>query len=78
MNDTEKRKKLSEVALGNIAPDTVLTNGTVFNVFTGEFIKQQSIWVKDGSIAYVGPDHDPSRGGRRLSSMQAVWFFFQG
>ncbi|MGA2518261.1 MAG: adenine deaminase C-terminal domain-containing protein [Thermodesulfobacteriota bacterium] len=62
MNDTEKRKKLSEVALGNIAPDTVITNGTVFNVFTGEFIKQQSIWVKDGSIAYVGPDQDPSKG----------------
>jgi adenine deaminase len=62
MNDTEKRKKLSEVALGNIAPDTIITNGTVFNVFTGEFIKGQSIWVKDGRIAYVGPDHDPSRG----------------
>jgi adenine deaminase len=62
MNDTEKRQKLSEVALGNIAPDTMITNGTVFNVFTGEFIKHQSIWVKDGSIAYVGPDHDPSKG----------------
>ena len=66
MNDTEKRKKLSEVALGNIAPDTVITNGTVFNVFTGEFIKQQSIWVKDGSIAYVGPDQDPSKGEKTL------------
>jgi adenine deaminase len=62
MNDTGKRKKLSKVALGNIAPDTVITNGTVFNVFTGEFIKQQSIWVKDGMIAYVGPDHEPSKG----------------
>jgi adenine deaminase len=62
MKDVEKRRRLSEVALGNIAPDTVITNGTVFNVFTGEFIKQQSVWVKDGMIAYVGPDHDPSRG----------------
>ena len=62
MNDTEKRKRLSEVALGNIAPDTVVTNGTIFNVFTGEFIEQQSIWVKDGRIAYVGPDHDPAKG----------------
>ena len=62
MNDTEKRRKLSEVALGNIAPDTMITDGTVFNAFTGEFIKQQSIWVKDGMIAYVGPDHNPSKG----------------
>jgi adenine deaminase len=62
MNDTEKRKKLSEVALGNIAPDTMITNATVFNVFTGEFIKGQSIWVKDGRIAYVGPDHDRAEG----------------
>ena len=62
MNDTEKRKRLSEVALGNIAPDSVITNGTAFNVFTGEFIKQQSIWVKDGLIAYVGADRDPAKG----------------
>ena len=66
MNDMEKRKRLSEVALGNIAPDTVITNGTVFNVFTGEFIKQQSVWVKDGMIAYVGPDHHPSKGQETL------------
>ncbi len=62
MNDTEKRRKLSDVALGNIAPDTIIANGTVFNVFTGEFIKGQSIWIKDGRIAYVGPDHDPPKG----------------
>lgn len=66
MKDVEKRKNLSQVALGNIAPDTMIANGTVFNVFTGEFIKQQSIWVKDGMIAYVGPDHDPSKGEKTL------------
>jgi adenine deaminase len=66
MKDLEKRKKLSQVALGNIAPDTMIANATVFNVFTGEFIKQQSIWVKDGMIAYVGPDHDPSKGEKTL------------
>ena len=59
MMDLKKRKILSEVALGNIPPDAVITNGTLFNVFTREFIKKQSIWVKDGRIAYVGPDHDP-------------------
>jgi adenine deaminase len=66
MNDIENRKNLSEVALGNIAPDTIITNGVVFNVFTREFIKKQSLWVKDGMIAYVGPDHDPSKGEKTL------------
>ena len=59
MNSMEKRKRLSEVALGILPPDTVVRNGTVFNVFTGEFIKGQSIWIKDGRIAYVGPDSHP-------------------
>jgi adenine deaminase len=66
MNDNENRKNLSEVALGNIAPDTIITNGIVFNVFTREFIRKQSIWVKDGLIAYVGPDHDPSKEDKTL------------
>jgi adenine deaminase len=61
MKEIEKRKILSEVALGNIPPDTVIANGILFNVFTGEFIKKQSIWIKDGRIAYVGPDHDPQK-----------------
>jgi adenine deaminase len=66
MSKMEKRKILSEVALGHIAPDTVITNGTVFNVFTREFIQGQSIWIKDGMIAYVGPDHDPHKGEKTL------------
>jgi len=57
MNDIEKRRTLSEVALGHIPPDTVIANGTAFNVFTREFMQGQSIWIKDGMIAYVGPDH---------------------
>ena len=63
MNEMEKRKILSEVILGNIPPDTVITNGTLFNVFTREFIKDQSIWIKDEMIAYVGPDQDPPKNG---------------
>jgi len=66
MNDIEKRRTLSEVALGNIPPDTVITNGMAFNVFTREFMQGQSIWVKDGVIAYVGPDHDFSKEERTL------------
>ncbi len=66
MNDIEKRKMLSEVALGNIPPDTVITNGVIFNVFTREFIRKQSIWIKDGMIAYVGPDPDPCKEEKTL------------
>ena len=54
----ERSKILSEVALGIMPPDTVITNTTVFNVFTREFIKEQSVWIKDGMIAYVGPEND--------------------
>lgn len=61
MNDVKKTKTLSEVALGNIAPDTVIVNGTVFNAFTREFIEKQSIWIKNGMMAYVGPHHDPQK-----------------
>ena len=62
MTEMEKRRILSEVALGNIPPDTVITNGTLFNVFTREFIRGQTIWIKDGMIAYVGPQHDLPKG----------------
>jgi len=61
MDEFEKRKILSEVALGNRSADTVVLNGTAFNAFTGEFIPGQSIWIEDGRIAYVGPDHDAPR-----------------
>jgi len=61
-DEMKKRIILSDVALGNITPDTIIINGTLFNVFTREFIKSQSIWIKDGMIAYVGPDHDPPKG----------------
>lgn len=61
MSETEKRNILSKVALGNIPPDTILTHGVLFDVFTREFIKKQSMWIKDGMIAYVGPDHEPAQ-----------------
>ena len=57
----KKSKMLSDVALGILPPDTVITNATVFNVFTREFIKGQSVWIKDGMIAYVGSENDFSR-----------------
>ena len=61
VSSVEKRRILGEVALGNMPPDTLISNGTLFNVFTGEFIKSQSIWIKNGMIAYAGPDHDPQK-----------------
>jgi len=65
-DEMKKSGTLSDVALGNIPPDTVITNGTLFNVFTREFIRGQSIWVKDGMIAYVGPEQNPSRSAETL------------
>jgi len=41
-----------------MCPDTVFINGTLFNSLTREFIKGQSLWVKDGSIAFVGRASD--------------------
>ena len=66
MNEKEKRTILSDVALGNLPPDIVIRNATVFNVFTGEFISRQSIWIKDGMIAYVGPDQNPLKEEKTL------------
>jgi adenine deaminase len=50
--------KLDEIISGNTPPDTVFFHGTLFNALTREFIKGQSIWVKDGIITYVGPAID--------------------
>jgi len=67
MKDSEeKREILSEVALGNVPPDTVVTDGTLFNVFTREFMKKQTLWIKDGRIAYAGPGDDFPKGDRTV------------
>jgi adenine deaminase len=69
-DEMKKRIILSDVALGHIPPDTIITNGTVFNVFTREFIRGQSIWIKDGMIAYVGPEKNRSE-DRKTSVIDA-------
>ena len=68
--DLNKRKIISDVALGRIPPDTVIKNGRLFNPFTGEFIDRQSIWIKHGMIAFVGPDPNPanSEGTRMIDA----------
>ncbi len=59
---TANPRTLSEVALGNAPADTVIMKGLLFNAFTREFIPDQSIWIKSGKIAYVGPDTDLPQG----------------
>jgi adenine deaminase len=66
MKKTENAHILSKVALGEVPPDTVISNGLLFNVFTREFIGGQSIWIKDGMIAYVGPDANPPKHEKTL------------
>jgi adenine deaminase len=65
-DEIKKRTILSDVALGKIPSDTIITSGTVFNAFTQEFIRDQSIWIRDGRIAYVGPDKAPTKGEKTL------------
>lgn len=49
-------KTLIDVAMGRAAADLVIRRGTWVCVQTGEFIPDTDIAVKDGRIAYVGPD----------------------
>jgi adenine deaminase len=48
-----KRSELIEVAKGNLPADLFIKNGTVINVYSGEFLKQNVAIYKD-CIAYVG------------------------
>lgn len=57
------RHRLAQVAAGKSPPDTVIANATLFDAFTREFIPGQSVWTKDGWIAYVGPDPWREGGG---------------
>ncbi len=50
-----------------MCPDTVFFNCILFNAFTKEFVKGQSIWVKNGRIAYVEPSSDFPKGQKTLS-----------
>jgi adenine deaminase len=47
---------LVDVAMGRQHADLVIQNGRWVNVHSGEIIPQTDIAVKDGRIAYVGPD----------------------
>ena len=52
-------KTLADVARSMEAPDIVIRNATVLNVFTREWLPEQSVWIKNGRFAYVGPNQEP-------------------
>ncbi len=52
--------RLELVALRKAPPDLVIRKGLLFNSVTGEFLEDYSLWIKDGWIAYAGPDPDPA------------------
>ncbi len=49
-------QNLVDVAMGRQDADLVIQNGRWVNVHSGEIIPQTDVAVKDGRIAYVGPD----------------------
>jgi hypothetical protein len=50
MSEMEKRNILSEVALDNIPPNSVITNNILFNFFSKELLRGESILIRDGFI----------------------------
>ncbi|MCC6602632.1 MAG: adenine deaminase [Anaerolineae bacterium] len=55
---------LVNVAMGRQHADLVIQNGRWVNVHSGEIIPQTDVAVKDGRIAYVGPDASHTIGER--------------
>ncbi len=62
-----KMTTAGESVSDHTSPDTVFTRATVFNPFTREFIKGQSVWVQDGIIAYVGDASDLTKGEKTVT-----------
>ncbi|MFO3796066.1 MAG: adenine deaminase [Anaerolineales bacterium] len=53
---SEKRRALIDVAMGRMAADVVIRDGIWVCVQSGEFVPRTDIAIKEGRIAYVGPD----------------------
>ncbi len=49
------RKQVIEVALGRAQADTIVSNATILNVFTSEWLANQDIVITGKRIAWVGP-----------------------
>ncbi|WP_028963248.1 adenine deaminase [Sulfobacillus thermosulfidooxidans] len=52
--NSEIRRQLAQVALGNLEPDLVITHAQLVNVHTKEIEPDVSVAVKSGFIAYIG------------------------
>ena len=50
-------KTLIDVAMGRKPADLVIRNGQWVCVQSGEIVPDTDIAIKDGRIAYVGPEH---------------------
>ena len=47
---------LKRVSLGEEKADLIISGGDLVNVYSGELLKDHSVAIKEGWIAYVGPD----------------------
>ena len=56
----EQMRTLLDVVKGTVAPDTVIRNGRIINVFTDEIQEGLMIVIKDGIIASSEEDRDVS------------------
>ncbi|MBN1104500.1 MAG: adenine deaminase [Deltaproteobacteria bacterium] len=56
MEGAEKTWALMEVCLGKGHADMAVINGTLLNVYTGEWIENQTVLIKGEWIVRVGPD----------------------
>jgi len=64
MISTDIYRALIDVAMGRAAADMVIRKGTWACVQSGEFVPQTDIAIKEGRIAYVGPDASHTMGER--------------
>jgi adenine deaminase len=62
LEGTKKAQELIEVSLGRKTADLAVTRATVLNVYTGEFMPDQSVLIKGEWIAYVGSEAKVSIG----------------
>jgi adenine deaminase len=63
MNQTRSQiRNLIDVAMGRQPADLVISAGTWVCVQTGEYVENTDIAIKDGRIAYIGPDAAPCTG----------------
>jgi adenine deaminase len=60
MEGVEKTRALMDGCLGKEQAGRAIINGTVLNVYTGEWIKNQTVLIEGEWIAYVGADRPES------------------